>query len=189
MATRSPLARCCALLLLLLAAAAAAAPPTPPSETAPPPPPPPPPHAFPPQVLLAPSGLTDCCVGACVVHWRVLGMAPEPPQRGARLEARAAGKTAKSIKSGAGTIHASLNGLPLYSADIATCGETELQLPGAGTATLSALACPTRGRGNVTLTLALDVPPGAPGGHYDVRAAAGDQHGKPAFCLDASFDL
>ena len=56
-------------------------------------------------------------------------------------------------------------------------------------AAFSALTCPTRGRGHVNASLRMGVPAGAPPGHYDVRIAAADQHGQPAFCIDAAFDL
>lgn len=81
---------------------------------------------------------------------------------------------ALQVTSGKGGILAKLDNIQVFAADIATCGETDMDLPGgAGTAVLTALSCPTKPGDNETVGFAMDVPASAPHGHYEVRVADG----------------
>lgn len=135
------------------------------------------------------NGVSDCSQGSAVVKWKNFTQDPDPPQRGQQLSIHGTGITAKSIKSGEGSLTATLNGMQIFQAGVHTCGETDITFPGGmGQATFKSFDCPTRGHlANSSFTMR--VPDAAPSGHYDVRIVANDQHGKLAYCIDASFDL
>lgn len=125
---------------------------------------PPPPSSW----TLSAGTVKDCASGGAV-RWSNFTMDPDPPARGENVTVVGTGFAARAVTGGGGNIAAKLNGLPIFEAPVATCGETDVELPGgAGTATFVALDCPTKPKGRVNATFAMGVPSTAPHGSYDV---------------------
>jgi hypothetical protein len=96
----------------------------------------------------------------------------------------------QAVTGGTGTIAVEINGVPLISFPVATCGVTTVELPlHLGNFTVNGVGCPVGNGDAVTVSSSFTMPPVAPVGSYDVKLSSVDQDGNPAFCINAAIGM
>jgi hypothetical protein len=96
----------------------------------------------------------------------------------------------QAITGGAGQVVVSLDSLPLFTGNFATCGSTVISLPlGFGTLYVTSATCPLAPGASFLLNVSVSLPSNVPSGAYDVVITANDQSNNLAYCCDADFSL
>lgn len=138
--------------------------------------------------------ITDCGQGnGAEASFTNFSVTPATPVKGVPITFLGNGllsSTSTALTGGSGQIVVSLDTLPLFTGQFATCGTTVISLPlGFGTLYVTSANCPLAPGGTFLLNVSVALPSASPSGSYDVMILDNDQAGNLAYCCEADFSL
>ena len=135
----------------------------------------------------------SCCgpADASCVRWTSMTFTPPAPVAGGNIMINGTGLAPAAISNSSlntGAVNAYLYGLNVFSAAVATCGETVVDVLDVTTGTLDALPCPVSAGQKVALGFVLPIPYQAQGlGELVITLNTTDQTGNNvAFCINVN---
>ena len=130
---------------------------------------------------------TNC--GSPAMKISSISIVPDPPSAGQAAFLTAIGTMNSVVSSGTIAFNVFYLGIPLFSANAQTCGNSTIQFPlNAGSILIEGLQnCPTRVGLSQSVNISVTLPSITPPGEYVIIWNATDQNNNGAYCINATF--
>ena len=130
---------------------------------------------------------SDC--GSPAMKISSISIVPDPPSAGQAAFLTAIGTMNSVVTNGTIAFDVFYLGIPLFSANALTCGNSTIQFPlNAGSILIEGLQnCPTRIGLSQSVNIGVTLPAITPPGDYVIIWNATDQNNNGAYCINATF--
>jgi len=130
---------------------------------------------------------SDC--GSPAMKISSISIVPDPPSAGQAAFLNAVGTMNSVVSNGTIAFSVMYLGIPLFSANAATCGNSTIEFPlNAGSILIEGLQnCPTTVGMTQNVNISVTLPSVTPPGDYVIIWNATDQNNNGAYCINATF--